>query len=87
MLIELKTQPLGFQVTVPLGDGQHAVRAFTPLTVEAAQALALALLVQPGVGEDLKPEIIGEIQTEARERTQSDAAFLKDMGVSLCDPS
>ena len=82
ILLELRTDPsLGFQVTVPLDEGQ-ALRLFLPMTAEAAQGLALALLAQPGVGCELKPELAEAINREATRTFETDDAFLKSLGVA-----
>jgi hypothetical protein len=87
-MIELKVHPLGFQVLMPIGDGEHAVRAFVPLSIAAAQALVLALLAQPDVAGALAPDFMASLDEAVAERAQearSDAEFLRAAGVATCD--
>jgi hypothetical protein len=88
MIIQLKTRPLGFQVLVPVGDGERAVQAFAPMTTAAAQALVLALLAQPDVAGALAPDFMASLDEAVAERAQearSDAEFLRAAGVATCD--
>jgi hypothetical protein len=83
MIFELKTNPLGFQAIVPLGDGQHALRAFAPLTTAGAQALILALLAQPEVGGELASDLKDNLQAALVEHDQvqsADQEFLRGVG-------
>lgn len=80
-MLQLKTNPLGFEITLPFGDDK-AVRSFVPLTAAAAQGLILALLAQPGVAGALDPGLLENIAAEAHEQARADATFLKGVGVS-----
>jgi hypothetical protein len=86
-MIQLKTAPLGFEVILPTGDGQHALRAFIPLSVSAAQGLVLALIAQPAVGGELTEDLKANLSLAVSEHAQvqsSDAEFLRAAGVR-CD--
>jgi hypothetical protein len=73
-LLELRTAPLGFQLTTP--DGR---RHFVPLSTTAAQALILALLAQAGGAPT--PELLTAIRADAAARGAADEEFLKNLGV------
>ena len=83
LLLELKTSPqLGFVLTVQI-EGK-ALRFFVALDPVAAQALALALVAQPEVGNTIKPELAEAVLEEIRgwqQTQQADAEFLKAAGV------
>jgi hypothetical protein len=76
VLLELRTAPLGFQLTTPEGN-----RHFIPLTITAGQALILALLAR--VGGAPTPELLAAIRSEAAARGAADEEFLKNLGVSV----
>ncbi|MGE5487324.1 MAG: hypothetical protein ACM3S5_10335 [Rhodospirillales bacterium] len=76
MIIELKTQPLGFRVIVPNGE------YFAPLTVAGAQSLILAMLAaKPEIGGELDPKLAASIEAGVREAAEGDASFLRSVGV------
>lgn len=84
MILELKTQPLGFRLTVPMED--RAIRFFIGLSPAAAQSLALALLARPEVGTELIPETVQAIAAETKwwqETQQGDEQLLKMLGVQV----
>ena len=82
MLLELKTKPLGFRLTVPIED--RVLRFSIGLSPVAAQLLALVLLARPEVGTELLPEVAQAIAAEThgwQQAQQADERFLKDLGV------
>jgi hypothetical protein len=84
MIVKLRTSPLGFECTMPIGD-DHAVRGFAPLTVTAAQSLVLALINQPEVGGELTAEFkasFDQVVAEHAAVQTSDAEFLRAAGVA-----
>jgi hypothetical protein len=74
VVLELKTDPLCFQLTTPEGN-----RHFVPLSTTAAQALILALLAQ--AGGTPTPALLTAIRAEAAARGAADEEFLKNLGV------
>ena len=76
MLLQLKTKPLSFLLTTDQGNFSM------PLTTEAAQALALVLLAQPGIGGALPPAFFERYIEEKAASAAKDSQFLKSLGVS-----
>ena len=78
LILGLRTDPLSLTLDVP-GGGQRYV---VPLTLEAAQGLALALLFRTPAGGKLEPALAEMIRAALAERDQEDAVFLKAAGVA-----
>jgi hypothetical protein len=78
LLLGLQTCPLAITLFSP-HTGQKFI---APLTQVSAQALALALLAQPGVGGDVLPAVLQEYLEQKATRATGDNQFLSSMGVS-----